>query len=170
MKKFKAITFFLILLSYGALLGRSPPTHYLTFVNRRNESVFIRCQPHPELQIDTETYYTYDYTFPEGVTYYALKYMNEEIGNLFAGGVGYDRIYEIKPNAGLTCYWIDDPPKWITTGPVVQFLALTPLEQLKAIYTDISVTDKDGNEIFTLEMIRPEDFITDGTSRGLIIK
>jgi hypothetical protein len=161
MRKFKVITVFFILLSCGAFLSMSPRKHFLFLVNNRNESIFIRCQASPELQV-----------IIEGKIYYTLKYNNEEIGYLFAGGVGYDYIYEIKPNNGIECYCILSPMRW-ETGPKAQFLNLTPLEQLKAIYTDISVTDKDGNEILNLEMIKPEDFIMKGRLnefKSLIIK
>jgi hypothetical protein len=147
MKRFKVITVFLVVLSCGAFLSMSQGTHDLCFVNNRNESIFIRCQAHPELQVVIE-----------GKTCYTLKYKNEEIGYLFAGAVGYDRIYELQPNNVITCYWMRFPMRW-ETGPKVQFLNLTPLEQLKAIYAGISVTDKDGNEILNLETIKPEDFI-----------
>jgi hypothetical protein len=149
MKKFKVITFFLILLSCCAFLSMSPRKHLLYFVNYRNEIIFVRCEASPELRVVIE-----------GKTYYALKYKNEEIGDLFAGEVGYDYIYEIKPNEGIECYRIDPPMLW-ETGPKFQFLNLTPLEQLRVIYTGLSVKNKDGNEILTLETIQPEDFITD---------
>jgi hypothetical protein len=147
MKKFKAITVFLILLSCGAFLSMSPKIHFLFLVNNRNESIFINFKASPETQ----------FIF-EGKTYYTLKYKNEVIGALYAGKEGYDYINELKPDEGMTCYVVRAPMHW-ETGPVVQFYNLTPLEQLKAIYTGISVADKDGNEILNLETIKPEDFI-----------
>jgi hypothetical protein len=161
MKKSKATAFFLIVLSYGAFLSMKGPVHRLVFANTRNESIFIRCEAYPELQV-----------VMGGKIYYTLKYKNEEIGYLHAGSVGYDYIYEIKPNDGLDCYGID-PYMLYETGPNVQFLNLTPLEQLRVIYTSLSVKDKDGNEILNLETIRPDDFVTNADIKEwkyLIIK